>query len=43
MAARCPASREDTSITKIIHDCRMDADAFQHHLAICLSEVHDTT
>ena len=33
---------EDTSITKIIHDCRMDSDAFQHHLAICLSGVHDT-
>lgn len=33
---------EDASITKIIHDCRMDADAFQHHLAICLTNVHDT-
>jgi len=33
---------EDDSITKIIHDCRMDSDALLHNLNIRLSQVHDT-
>lgn len=34
---------EDSSITKIIHDCRMDADALLHCLGIHLCNVHDTS
>jgi len=34
---------EDDSITKIIHDCRMDSDALHHLLNIYLSKVHDTS
>jgi exonuclease 3'-5' domain-containing protein 1 len=33
---------EDKSVIKIIHDCRMDADALFHHLDIRLFNVHDT-
>lgn len=33
---------EDRSITKIIHDCKMDSDAFYHAWGIVLSGVHDT-
>lgn len=33
---------EDASITKIIHDCRMDSDALSHLLGIRLTNVHDT-
>jgi len=34
---------EDGSVTKIIHDCRMDSDALHHNLNIRLSKVHDTS
>jgi len=34
---------EDDSVTKIIHDCRMDSDALHHNLSIRLSKVHDTS
>jgi hypothetical protein len=30
---------EDETVTKIIHDCRMDSDALLHHLQIRLSKV----
>lgn len=33
---------EDPGITKIIHDCKMDSDAFFHLWNITLSGVHDT-
>jgi exonuclease 3'-5' domain-containing protein 1 len=33
---------EDASITKIIHDCKMDSDALYHHLEIRLRGIHDT-
>ena len=33
---------EDTSITKVIHDCRMDSDALLHEFGIRLDAVHDT-
>jgi ribonuclease D len=32
----------DKSVTKVIHDCRQDADALFHHLGIRLQNVHDT-
>jgi len=34
---------EDASIVKIVHDCRMDADALRHCLRIDLACVHDTS
>mmetsp|Transcript_82611 Transcript_82611/g.130150 ORF Transcript_82611/g.130150 Transcript_82611/m.130150 type:complete len:271 (-) Transcript_82611:82-894(-) len=34
---------EDSEVTKIIHDCRMDSDALHHHLNIRLTNVHDTS
>ena len=34
---------EDDSVTKIIHDCRMDSDALHHNLNIRHSKVHDTS
>jgi ribonuclease D len=34
---------EDESVEKIIHDCRMDADALKHNLNINLVNVHDTS
>ena len=34
---------EDDSKTKIIHDCRMDADALEHICKIRLANVHDTS
>ncbi len=34
---------ENPKVVKIIHDCRMDADALQHHLKIKLVNVHDTS
>ena len=34
---------EDRSVTKIIHDCRMDSDALKHLLNIELTNVHDTS
>jgi len=34
---------EDADVVKIIHDCRMDADAMYHHLGIALTNVHDTS
>ena len=34
---------EDTAIIKVIHDCRMDADALHHLLSIDLTNVHDTS
>lgn len=34
---------EDPTVTKIIHDCRMDADALLHCLGIRLCNVHDTS
>lgn len=33
---------EDESTTKIIHDCKMDADALYHCMGITLAGVHDT-
>lgn len=33
---------ENPSIVKIVHDCRMDADALAFHLGIHLARVHDT-
>jgi exonuclease 3'-5' domain-containing protein 1 len=33
----------DPSIVKIIHDCRMDADALHHQLGVDLINVHDTS
>lgn len=33
---------ENENVTKIIHDCHMDADALFHHLGIQLTKVHDT-
>lgn len=34
---------ESDSVLKIIHDCRMDADALHHLLDIKLANVHDTS
>ena len=34
---------EDDSKTKIIHDCRMDADALEHICKIKLANIHDTS
>lgn len=35
---------ESKAIQKVIHDCRMDSDALQHHLGISLAfPVHDTS
>jgi len=34
---------EDASVTKIIHDCRMDSDALFHLFEIELVNVHDTS
>lgn len=34
---------EDPTVTKIIHDCRMDSDALFHHYSIDLHNVHDTS
>ena len=34
---------ESDSVLKIIHDCRMDADAMHHLLDIKLANVHDTS
>ena len=34
---------EDDSKTKIIHDCRMDADALEHICKIRLANIHDTS
>ena len=34
---------EDASKTKIIHDCRMDADALEHICKIRLANIHDTS
>jgi DNA polymerase I-like protein with 3'-5' exonuclease and polymerase domains len=34
---------ESKDIVKIVHDCRMDADALRYHLEIELSNVHDTS
>jgi exonuclease 3'-5' domain-containing protein 1 len=34
---------EDESVTKVIHDCRMDSDALYHHLKISLVNAHDTS
>ncbi|GMH53903.1 hypothetical protein TrRE_jg3296 [Triparma retinervis] len=34
---------EDSRVTKIIHDCRMDADALLHEFDIRLTGVHDTS
>jgi len=34
---------ESNSVVKIIHDCRMDADALKHILNIQLTNVHDTS
>ena len=34
---------ESRDVVKIIHDCRMDADALMHHLGIRLENVHDTS
>ena len=34
---------EDSNITKIVHDCRMDSDALQHCLGITIENVHDTS
>lgn len=33
---------EDASVTKIIHDCKMDSDALCHCMGITLAGVHDT-
>ncbi len=33
---------EDTDITKIMHNCRMDSDALHAELHIKLAGVHDT-
>lgn len=33
----------DEGVVKIIHDCRMDADALHHHLGVNLVNVHDTS
>ena len=33
----------DPGVVKIIHDCRMDADALYHLLSIDLANVHDTS
>ncbi len=33
---------EDKDIIKIIHDCRMDADALHHQYGVKLTNVHDT-
>jgi exonuclease 3'-5' domain-containing protein 1 len=34
---------EDPTVTKIIHDCRMDSDTLFHHYCIDLQNVHDTS
>ena len=34
---------QDSNITKIVHDCRMDSDALQHCLGITMQNVHDTS
>jgi hypothetical protein len=34
---------ENEEVVKIIHDCRMDADALHHLLSIALINVHDTS
>jgi hypothetical protein len=34
---------DSKDIVKIVHDCRMDADAFRYQLEIELSNVHDTS
>lgn len=34
---------QDENITKIVHDCRMDADALKHIAHIHLTNVHDTS
>ena len=34
---------EHPNVMKVIHDCRKDADALQHHLNIKLVNVHDTS
>lgn len=34
---------EDASVTKIIHDCRMDCDALYHLHRIQVNNVHDTS
>ena len=34
---------ENEQVIKIIHDCRMDADARFHHHGISLNNVHDTS
>ncbi|CAB9505259.1 exonuclease 3'-5' domain containing 1 [Seminavis robusta] len=34
---------ECPTVTKIIHDCRMDCDALYHHCGISLQNVHDTS
>ncbi|GFH61095.1 hypothetical protein CTEN210_17571 [Chaetoceros tenuissimus] len=34
---------ENEHVIKIIHDCRMDADALFHHHGISLNNVHDTS
>ncbi len=34
---------EDSEVTKIIHDCRMDSDALFHHHGILLANIHDTS
>lgn len=33
----------DQSIVKVVHDCRMDADALYHHFNLDLANVHDTS
>jgi exonuclease 3'-5' domain-containing protein 1 len=34
---------EDSTVIKVIHDCRMDSDALFHLLRITLTRVHDTS
>ena len=34
---------QNSNITKIVHDCRMDSDALQHCLGITMQNVHDTS
>ena len=34
---------ENPTVVKVIHDCRMDADALYHHLRIDLKNIHDTS
>jgi hypothetical protein len=34
---------EDLSVVKVIHDCKMDADALLFHLSIQLKHVHDSS